>query len=252
MGDGCEDYKKAAAAWCPVAATYAVAEWRDATAACCACGGGHRAQAPSGAACHSDMVWRDALGAGCEQYDGVDGDADLQAGGDLCMQASGRGIWLNTTAADKCCACGGGVRVGADAAPPRPETLDGSGSSMSDAGKGEGAVEGGQTLSESALLNGVSGVPNPGRGNPGRAYREWKGSREIPAKVDVSGGLLISPRDYARFLRALLPTVEVSCLGVFVVWGHFCRVHLSVSFSPSSLCVWWDITPREQTSYLNP
>ncbi len=81
------------------------------------------------------------------------------------------------TALDKCCACGGGSVQQSPApslpgAPPPPPP----------------------TLQEEGAL-------------PDR-FAGWQGATERPPRVDVSGGLLISPYDYALFMRSLLPTVD--------------------------------------------
>ena len=92
-------------------------------------------------------------------------------------QEEATGGTLLVTALDKCCACGGGLVMNT----PAP--------SLSDAPSPPPPP-----LQEAGAL-------------PDR-YAVWQGSTERPARVDVSGGLLISPYDYALFMRALLPTVD--------------------------------------------
>ena len=47
---------------------------------------------------------------------------------------------------------------------------------------------------------GIQGVgPQMAVGGSGSVYSSWVGTQEKPAALDVSGGLLISPSDYARY-----------------------------------------------------
>jgi len=168
-GDGCAGYTQNADSWCPMADTYSVHQQQDASSKCCACGGGQRGSGAGGLECGSDAEWEDARGSTCARY-------DTNAG--MCRDAEQYAVTVEVTASDVCCACGGGLHAVNKESPSPPPTVP--------------------PLLPSLATSWQQSY----------AHSEWRGTDEVPEEVDVSGGLLISPRDYARFLRALLPTVE--------------------------------------------